>query len=215
MFYLRLKKRLSKHSRCRWFKTPSRSLWRHCNACIGSCHKGPVMRKVFWCRQVIMLNSPTDGPNIYFHSASFGNHDDVIKWKHFPRYWPFVRGIHRSPVNSTHKGQWRRALMFSLIRAWINRWVNNREAGDLRRYRAHYDVIVMAYLTLFTSTNNDLKMFIIIRIHDLLFALSRQSWSDFFYPENIYDMHLQMTSKWTCFLVCFMLFGTDKTRYTR
>ena len=42
-------------------------------------------------------------------------HDDVIKWKHFPRYWPFVRGIHRSPVNSPHKGQWRGALMFSLI----------------------------------------------------------------------------------------------------
>ena len=34
-------------------------------------------------------------------------HDDVIKWKHFPRYWPFVRGIHRSPVISPHKGQWR------------------------------------------------------------------------------------------------------------
>ena len=32
-------------------------------------------------------------------------HDDVIKWKHFPRYWPFVRGIHPSPVNSPHKGQ--------------------------------------------------------------------------------------------------------------
>ena len=42
-------------------------------------------------------------------------HDDVIKWKHFPRYWPFVRGIHRSPVNSSHKGQWCGALMFSLI----------------------------------------------------------------------------------------------------
>ena len=42
-------------------------------------------------------------------------HDDVIKWKHFPRYWPFVRGIHRSPVNSPHKGQWRGALMFTLI----------------------------------------------------------------------------------------------------
>ena len=27
-------------------------------------------------------------------------HDDVIKWKHFSRYWPFVRGIHRWPVNS-------------------------------------------------------------------------------------------------------------------
>ena len=70
-------------------------------------------------------------------------HDDVIKWKHFPRYWPFVRGIHRSPVNSPHKGQWRGALMFSLICAWINTWVNNREAGDLRRYRNHYDVTVM------------------------------------------------------------------------
>ena len=71
------------------------------------------------------------------------NHDDVIKWKHFPRYWLFVRGIHRSPVNSPHKGQWRGAFTFSLICAWINRWVNCRETGDLRRYRAHYDVIVM------------------------------------------------------------------------
>ena len=73
------------------------------------------------------------------------NHDDVIKWKHFPRYWPFVRGIHRSPVNSPHKGQWRGALMFTLTCARINGWVNNRDAGDLRRYRAHYDVIVMQY----------------------------------------------------------------------
>ena len=71
------------------------------------------------------------------------NHDDVIKWKHFPRNWPFVRGIHRSPVNSPYKGQWRGALMFSLICVWINDWVNNREAGNLRRYRAHYDVTVM------------------------------------------------------------------------
>ena len=53
-------------------------------------------------------------------------HDDVIKWKHLPRYWPFMRGIHRSPVNSPHKGQWRGALMFYLICAPINDWVNNR-----------------------------------------------------------------------------------------
>ena len=70
-------------------------------------------------------------------------HDDVIKWKHFPRHWPFVRGIHRSPVNSPQKGQWRGALMFSLICVWINGWVNNREAGGYRRYCAHYDIIVM------------------------------------------------------------------------
>ena len=71
------------------------------------------------------------------------DHDDVIKWKHFPRYWPFVRGIHQSPVNYPHKGQWRRALMFSLICTRINGWVNNGEAGDLRRYRGHYDANVM------------------------------------------------------------------------
>ena len=61
----------------------------------------------------------------------------------FPRYWPFVWGIHWSPINSPHKGQWRGTLMSSLICAWINGWVNNRQAGDLRRHRAHYDVIVM------------------------------------------------------------------------
>ena len=82
------------------------------------------------------------------------------KWKHFSRYCPFVRGIHRSPVNSPHKGQWRGALIFSLICAWINGWVTNGEAGDLRRHRVHffpqkepvmrkaypwYDVIIMIY----------------------------------------------------------------------
>ena len=75
----------------------------------------------------------------------YRTHDDVIKWKHFPRNWPFVREIHRSPVNFPHKGQWRGALMFSLIYAWMNDWVNNREAGDLRRQHGHYDVIVMNY----------------------------------------------------------------------
>ena len=46
-------------------------------------------------------------------------------------------------VNSPHKGQWRGALMFSLICVWMNNWENNRKAGDLRRYRALYDVTVM------------------------------------------------------------------------
>ena len=77
-------------------------------------------------------------------------HDDVIKWKHFSCYWPFVRGIHRWPVNSPHKGQRCGALMFSLICAWISDWVNNREAGDLRGHRAHFDVTVM-YATPFRN----------------------------------------------------------------
>ena len=66
-------------------------------------------------------------------------HDDVIKWKHFPRNWPFVR----SRWIPQTKGQWRGALMFYLICVWINGWVNNREAGDLRRHLGHYDVNVM------------------------------------------------------------------------
>ena len=45
--------------------------------------------------------------------------------------------------NSPHKGQWRGALMFSVIDARIKGWVNSREAGDLRRDRTHYDVIAM------------------------------------------------------------------------
>ena len=80
------------------------------------------------------------------HTCNFrfvGYHDDVIKWKYFPRYWPFVRGIHRLPVNSPHKGQWRRALMFSLICTRINGLVNNHGVGDLRRHWPHYDVTVM------------------------------------------------------------------------
>ena len=55
--------------------------------------------------------------------------------------WPFVRGIRRSPVDSPHNGQWRGALMFSLI--WTKDWVSNRNAGDLRSRHAHYDVTVM------------------------------------------------------------------------
>ena len=72
-------------------------------------------------------------------------HYDVIKWKHFPRHWPVVGGIRRSPVNSLHKGQWRGALMFSLICVRINSWANTRDAGDLRRHLVHYDVIVICW----------------------------------------------------------------------
>ena len=67
-------------------------------------------------------------------------------WRHqmetFSALLAFVRGIHRSPVNSPHKGQWRGALMFSFICRRINGWVNNLKAGDLWRLRGHYDVTV-------------------------------------------------------------------------
>ena len=98
------------------------------------------------CTCPIPHNAPfrTEMCTFLFWMEHFGIwHDDVIKWKHFPHYWPFVQGIHQSPVNSLHKAQWHGALMFSLICAWINGWVNNGEAGDLKHHHAHCDVTVM------------------------------------------------------------------------
>ena len=80
--------------------------------------------------------------------------DDVIKWKHFPCYWPFVSGIHQSSVNSPHKGQWRGALVFSLICAWTSGWANTPDAGNLRRHCTHYNVTVMI-LDIFISWCKD------------------------------------------------------------
>ena len=98
------------------------------------CHQQPCYWLINWS-----LSSMENCLNCIWKQI----HDDVIKWKQFPRYWPFVRGIHRAPVNSPHKGQWRGALIFSLICARINGWVNNHEPGDFRRHRTHCDVTVM------------------------------------------------------------------------
>ena len=68
-------------------------------------------------------------------------------WRHqmetFSTLLAICAGNSPDPVNSPHKGQWRGALVFTLICARINGWVNNCKAGDLRRNRAHYDVIVI------------------------------------------------------------------------
>ena len=73
-------------------------------------------------------------------SSTSSSYDDVIRWKHLPRFRPFVRVIHRSHVNSP---QMMRNFDIFLICAWINGWVNNREDGELRR---HHNVTVMKNL---------------------------------------------------------------------
>ena len=113
----------------RWFIYPYSSglLHSHCASEVFLYNMGtiaPVPMKQHW---MIWMNGRFKDSWLYNHSKSY---DDVIKWKHFPRYWPFVRGIHRSSVNSPHKGQWPGALMFSLICAlnkrlskqWWDRW---------------------------------------------------------------------------------------------
>ena len=97
-------------------------------------------------------------------------------------------GISRTPVNSQHKGQWRGALTFSLICVWINGWVNNREAGDLRRYRAHYYVIECMYTCgTFTHTFRDTltgtgEMCMIVPVPVTL------SWMMFRFVLHLYDL---------------------------
>ena len=130
-FDLRLNKRLSKQSWDWWFDTLLCPLWRHSNdkwAGNRRCsEESGVILFWGWRRNI----------------SGWLSHDGVIKRRHFPRYWPFVRGIHRWPVDSPHKGQWRGFLMFYLICVWINGWAKNWDAGDLRCRRAHYDVTVM------------------------------------------------------------------------
>ena len=103
-------------------------------------------------------------PSFHWHGC---NH---ICWRHqmetFPRYWLFLREIYRSSVTSLHKGQWRGALMFYLICAWINRWVNNCEAGDLIRHRTHCDVIVMLWLLQWQWSKPDLHGYIMLPNHN-------------------------------------------------
>ena len=105
-------------------------------------------------------------------------HDDLIKWKHFLRYWPFVRGIHRSSVNSPHKGQWRGALMFSLIGAWTGGWVNNRDAGDLRRYDTHYDATVLPHAVSVLHLNGNVCIMCTASSSNLQNILNRCNWKE-------------------------------------
>ena len=87
---------------------------------IAECRRHEVYRRltsfdIFYCVKI-------HKDRIHQRPSKLFSHDGVIKWKHLPSYWPFVRGIHRSPVNFPHKGQWRRALMLHLTCDWINGW---------------------------------------------------------------------------------------------
>ena len=91
-----------------------------------------------------------------------------------------------SPVNSAHKGQWRGALMFPLISTWINAWVNNREAGDLRRYSAHYDVIVMIWSYCTARVNIEFRSNVELKIYKIRYSWWAicSSWCQNHYPKS-------------------------------
>ena len=84
------------------------------------------------------------------------NHDDAIKWKHFPRYWPFVRGIHRSPRNSPHKGQWRGALMFVCFQPTVEQKMETPVSWDAIALKMTSLYWISPQTLLTTWTKNDL-----------------------------------------------------------
>ena len=122
-FDLRLNKRTNKQSRHKWFDTSSRSLWRHCK--VFTLTSAIILPKasnfdksvcISWSTQnpppCSQINARNISHNKWIYQSYKTRKDDVVsKWKLLPRYRTFVRGIHRSPVNSSLKGAVKRALM--------------------------------------------------------------------------------------------------------
>ena len=85
--------------------------------------------------------------SIHFVNLDFPPSPYSPWWRHqmetFSALLTLCGGVHRSTKDFPHKGQWHRALMFSLICAWTYGWANHRDAGDLRRHQAYYDVTLM------------------------------------------------------------------------
>ena len=123
------------------------------------------------------------------------NHDGIIKWKHFPYYWPFVRGIYMWPMDSPHKNEWCRALILPLICAWTNSW-DVRGAGDLRCHCTYYDITVMTLssvclqMTLATMLQTKCPMhFLSILISNILHQQSKK---------EFYSLKLCIKLLWCC-----------------
>ena len=108
----------------------------------GRLHQGIPLTVLQWFRELL-------GPD-QTRSHCPNQSGWIPWWRHqmetFSALLAICAGNSPVTVNSSHKGQWRGALMFSLKCAWINGWVNNREAGDLRGHPTHYDVTVMSLM---------------------------------------------------------------------
>ena len=161
----------------------------------------------FVCQKLIYKAWTTN--HIPYITTNVITHDDVIKWTNFTRYWPFVRRVQRLPVNSPLKGQLGGALMFFLIWAWINGWASNREAGDLRRQRPHYDVTVMLIDT--PTTFPDIHVLIYFYMHlkfligDMNNSRSTHRELDFRYQIYIWESEkhpVTCTHLHNAFLIC-------------
>ena len=119
--------------------TPGLATWRH--------RSGSILAQVMaWC-----LTATSHYLNQCWLNVSEVLWQWIIQtklawWRHQMETFSASLALHEGnplvTVDSLHKGQWQ-ALMFSFIYAWTNAWANNRNAGDLRRHCAHYDINIM------------------------------------------------------------------------
>ena len=115
-----------------WRYVPRTIEWRH-----------PTQRTQGWRGGILRGGYPGAAPIIAQWNMMTSSNGNIF------RITGHLCGEFTGPrVNSPHKGQWRGDLMYSLICVRISGGINNSEAGDLRRHRAHYDVSVMIYMWL-------------------------------------------------------------------
>ena len=91
----------------------------------GSPANKSALAQVRICEKIfnLVLMAPHCIYQFFLSSCKSHEHDDVIKWKHFPRYWLFMRGIHQSVVNSITKASDAELWWFLWSAPWINNWV--------------------------------------------------------------------------------------------
>ena len=119
-------------------------------------------------------------------------HDDVIKWKPFPRFWPLCgefTGDWWIPLTKASNAE---LWCFLWSSPWKNGWVNNREAGDLRRHRAHYDAIVMisVFMNIETNTKTTLDCALTGRQFVHMLSLHYHKWRSLLHFSHIHSVWL-------------------------
>ena len=141
-FDLRLDKRLSKQPWGWWFETTSHPLWRHRNDQWRTCN---MLLK--WVLSLTRIKS--DLGNAYHLSLIVG-FDHGLPCRVMMTSSSASIFCVTGPVSGEftgHRGipvtKACDAELGCFLCAWWNGWLNTRDAGDLRRHRAHYDVTVI------------------------------------------------------------------------
>ena len=153
---------------------------------MGYCHMEPLVETLIKAQPLSFKKMNLKISSAISRWFGSGPHDDIFR----------VTGplCGNSPVTGEfpHKGQWRGALIFPLICAWTNGWVNNRDASDLIRHRAHYDFTVMQHVNIakYSNFRNSLHNAFLIFISKFVASLHFVCWWNNKWSPGIAKLHL-------------------------